>query len=86
MSSDLPTRAQAQGALMMRGGTDRAIHGRALLVAYAEGRLVDICDRVLYEHDGESRTSDGNHLTARECEMHAIEWGMVRVSVKGNEQ
>ena len=33
----------------------------------------------LYRHDGEPRVSDGNHMTARECEVHAIEWGMVKV-------
>jgi len=43
-------------------------------------------DKVLYEHDGESRLSDDNHMTARECEVHAIEWGMIQVLPKGNSE
>jgi len=42
-------------------------------------RIIDayLGDDKVYVHDGEPRTSDGNHMTARECEVHAIEWGMV---------
>ena len=40
-------------------------------------------DGDLYQHDGEPRVSDGNHMTASECVVHAIEWGMMKVE-RGN--
>ncbi len=37
--SDLPSRDQVESALLMKGGTDRFMHGQALLQPYADGVL-----------------------------------------------